>query len=244
MYNSLTTKNGEDQQSPQVIVKPRVKEEWDLVAQLAAKDGFKRPREDETVISLDDDLAIEDEIAANKTKQAKLSSFLTTKDSSPIKKQNLAPMFLSPRVNSHNKADSPSAKNKSPVPASPRLVNRTSPFSMREKFSMFQNQIGNAAAANTSVNSSFAERVDLHMCERVATPPPVQQSKKPPAHDSPSTSPQKQPTSREEIVRKNPTNLYEHLKVLGLANDTQTSDSLLSQSSSSTNDKHNLSGKF
>jgi hypothetical protein len=206
-------------------------EEPEVSSQVLVKDTNKRPREE--VVSIDkendEDISI---LNANKTKQAKLSAFFTAENSlskTPTK-ENRASVFLSPRINRNASSQESPSPNKTPTTTnhSPRVVNRTTPFSMNEKKSLFQNQIG---AANTSINSSFAERVDLHLCERVSTPPPAANNKQ--------SASAAAGTSREEMIHKSPANFYEHLKVLGLANDTQASDKTLTNLSSSINEKNN-----
>ena len=210
----------------------------------------KRVREEEENLNFmltnaseddDDDDDREKEIKAKKSKQAKLNSFFTP--TTPNKKSTSADtnsgIVISPRENK-NYTSPPGHKKPT------AFFNRESPFTMRDKRSFFSNRIGvdeSVIAAPdrlnaTSVDSSFAERVDLHLCERIVSPmrSPSSEAAKTikrassgdvdDDHDNHEKDElaQYQSISRKEIVLKNPVGVHEHLRALGLFNDTQQSN--------------------
>ncbi|CAF0854931.1 unnamed protein product [Brachionus calyciflorus] len=121
-----------------------------------AKDSGKRYR--------DEDVFIEQE---NRPKQAKITDIFD-KSENPI-------------VQIHNKKTPEKKSEKSPgTPKRPKLTHLSprcnkSPFSNQDRFNMFENQIGAKSNDSTTLDNSFARRIDLHLCNREAgildTPP-------------------------------------------------------------------------
>jgi DNA mismatch repair ATPase MutL len=76
---------------------------------------------------------------------------------------------------------------------------------------------------NSSIHSSFAERIDLHMCNRVATPP-LTRTREPQILVSNSLLDDTSSSS----IQSTSGNVYDNLKALGLTNNTVLDETLLS----------------
>jgi DNA mismatch repair protein PMS2 len=116
--------------------------------------------------AIDETVSLKDTPSKPKAKQSKIDEFVDA----PLGLKKDKKTYKSPPTKSDTKQKEVNTYDRDTLKTNQNLEDVNSgPFSVNEKLSMFQNRIGTTKPP-PCLDDSVAERIDVHMCNRVTTP--------------------------------------------------------------------------